>query len=76
MTSAQLCLTLVRDAVAAARQAQAEIASSSHNDFDCMAINDALALLERALAELKCFESSAPRRSRTRPPRPGSAATS
>jgi hypothetical protein len=75
MTSAQLCLSTVRDAIAVAHQAQAEIASSVRNDFDRMAINDALAHLERALAELKCFESSAPRRSRPRPPRSGPAAT-
>jgi hypothetical protein len=58
MTAAEYCLTLVREAVAAAHRAQAEMVGSVRHDFDRMAINDALAHLERALAELSCFEEA------------------
>jgi hypothetical protein len=56
MAAAEHCLSLVREAVAAARQAQAELAGSVRHDFDRMALNEALGHLERALAELSCFE--------------------
>jgi hypothetical protein len=63
MSAAAHCLTLVREAVAAARQAQVEMAGSVRRDFDRMAINDALGHLENALAELACFEPSRGRKS-------------
>jgi hypothetical protein len=63
MSAAELCLTLVQRAVEAAHQAQIEMAGSVRHDFDRMAINDALEYLQRALAELTCFERSAGRTS-------------
>jgi hypothetical protein len=58
MSAAERCLTLVREAVAAAHQAQVEMAGLVRHDFDLIAINDALRHLENALAELTCFEPS------------------
>jgi hypothetical protein len=56
MSAAVCCLTRVREAVAAAHQAQVEMAGSVRHDFELMAINDALEYLQRAVAELSCFE--------------------
>jgi hypothetical protein len=55
MTPAKYCLSLVQQAVAAARKAQVEMAGSVLRDFDRMAINDALGVLESTLADLSCF---------------------
>jgi hypothetical protein len=55
MAAANDCLSLIRKAVAAAHQAQAELSGFVRHDFDRMAINLALVHLEHALAELSCF---------------------
>ena len=55
MSAAARCLALVQEATECARLAQLEIAGTSHNSFDIMAINSATEHLERALVELLCF---------------------
>ena len=58
---------LVQRAILAIHQAQAEMMESGYNDFDRMAINNALAHLESAFEELTCFS---PQRIGSRPGQP------
>ena len=54
--AATQCLSLVQQAVASALLAQHELMGLDHSDFDRMAILAATEHLERALAELQCFD--------------------
>jgi hypothetical protein len=54
-SAAARCLALVQEATECARVAQLEIAGTSENTFDIMAINSAAEHLQRALVELLCF---------------------
>jgi hypothetical protein len=56
------CLILVQQALEQALLAQQQRVSPEFNDFDRMAINAAREHLERALAELRCFEPSKKKR--------------
>jgi hypothetical protein len=64
MLAAVRSFELVQKAILAIHQAQAEMTDSSYNDFDRLAINNALEHLENALQELACFS---PQRMGSRP---------
>jgi hypothetical protein len=64
MVASQLCYLCAKEAVDHAREALQEIPSLGGSDFDRQALNVALELLEKAVAELTCFASKMPPRAR------------